>query len=222
MGAMQDRRVRHPRPPRQRVPELPAPLLVADKPVDPYLWQLFQELEFGPGFWVEFIDGQIVVRGRPALWHDRAAGWLSTQLNESCEGRGWWKTLTGGIEQLPAPAISICPDLLVFDPEGLRDEESDIPPSHVRLVAEVVSKGSKRRDRMLKPLTCARAGIPLYLFIDRYVRPLSVSLFSEPGSDGYRRQEQVPAGPGGGKLAIPEPFGTVLDLAGLPLPRRYP
>jgi hypothetical protein len=47
---------------------------------------------------------------------------------------------------------------------------------------------------------------------------VAVTLHAGPGPDGYQQQESVPAGPGGGKLAIPEPFGMVLDLATLPVP----
>jgi hypothetical protein len=82
----------------------------------------------------------------------------------------------------------------------------------------VVSKGSKEADRMLKPLSCARAGIPLYMYVDRFATPVTVNLLSAPGPDGYQHQEALPAGPGAGKLAIPEPFDIVPDLTTLPMP----
>jgi hypothetical protein len=88
----------------------------------------------------------------------------------------------------------------------------------VLLVAEVASPNSIEADRVHKPLSCAQAGIPLHLCVDRSVAPVAVTLHAGPGPDGYQQQESVPAGPGGGKLAIPEPFGMVLDLATLPVP----
>jgi hypothetical protein len=44
-----------------------------------------------------------------------------------------------------------------------------------------------------------------------------VNLLSDPGPDGYQHRQVVPAGPGGGKLVIPEPFGLALDLTTLPM-----
>jgi Uma2 family endonuclease len=108
------------------------------------------------------------------------------------------------------------PDRTIYDPGSLDRKQSGLPIGHVRLAAEVVSKESKRADRELKPLSCARAGIPVYLCVDRFVSPVTVTVLSEPGPDGYHKQESGPAGPGAGKPFIPEPFGTVLDLTTLP------
>jgi Uma2 family endonuclease len=222
MGLMQAPRTRHSDPPRQRTPapERTASHLASEDHEDLYLWELFQELDFGEHTRIEFIEGTIVVRGIPALWHERAAGWLSDELKEPCRSHGLAKLTNSGISDLPSPARAIRPDLIVVsDPDSLPEEE-DIPASHALLVAEVVSKGSKEADRTLKPLSCARAGIPLYLHIDRFVTPVTVTLLSEPGPDGYRHLEAAAAGPDGGKLTIPEPFGIVLDLTTLPMPRK--
>jgi len=86
----------------------------------------------------------------------------------------------------------------------------------VLLVGEIRSPSSLRADREVKPLSCARAGIPLYLLVDRFTQPMTVSLMSEPGEQGYRKVETVHAGPGGGKLLVPEPFGITIDASTLP------
>ena len=65
-------------------------------------------------------------------------------------------------------------------------------------------------------MSCARAGIPFYLLVDRFAEPMAVTLFSEPGKEGYGKAESVTAGPGGGKLAVPEPFGITIDTSTLP------
>jgi Uma2 family endonuclease len=97
--------------------------------------------------------------------------------------------------------------------------ESAVPVEHVLLVSEVVSPSSKRADREVKPLSYAKAGIPFYLLVDRFVEPATITLFSEPSEGGYAKAEAVPAGPDGGKLWVPDPFSITLDAATLPLPR---
>jgi Uma2 family endonuclease len=212
MSVMEAPRTRRTKPPQQRAPEP-----VADEPGDPRLWEIFQNLDLGEGVKVEYIQDTIVVRGAPRLWHEDVVMWLADQFRESCHARGLKRAAAAGLEPLPAPAKSIRPDFLIFDPGSLRLDEDDLTPSHVRLVAEVVSAGSIDADRTQKPLSCARAGIPLYLCVDRFAAA-AVNLFSGPGPDGYQHQESLPFGHDGGKLAVPEPFGMVLDLTTLPMP----
>ena len=73
------------------------------------------------------------------------------------------------------------------------------------LVSEVVSPASKRTDRELKRRSYAKAGIPFYLLVDRFVQPMTITLFSEPVKGDYAKSDVVPAGPGGGKLYVPDP-----------------
>jgi Uma2 family endonuclease len=221
MGVMHAPRTRHAEPPRQRARALPPEPVEVEERDDPRLWELFQELDFGEHTRIEFIEGTIVVRGVPANWHEHAANWLTDELKESYRTHGWAKFTNSGIPDLPPPARAIRPDLLVVRDLDSLPEEDGCPASHVLLVAEVVSKGSKEHDRTLKPLSCARAGIPVYLCIDRFVKPVTITVLSEPGPDGYQQREAVPAGPGSGKVTVPEPFGIVLDLATLPVPRSH-
>ena len=67
----------------------------------------------------------------------------------------------------------------------------------------------------VKPRACALAGIPLYLLVDRFTKPVTVSLYSEPGEDGYGEVTTVTAGE---KLHLPAPFNLTLDTSSLPLP----
>lgn len=112
---------------------------------------------------------------------------------------------------------------MVRNPEAFSNARSAVPADQVLLVAEICSPSSLRADREVKPLSCARAGIPLYLLIDRFTQPMSLTLMSEPGENGYVRAERVAAGPGGGKLEIPAPFGITLDGSKLPelLPWKF-
>jgi Uma2 family endonuclease len=106
-------------------------------------------------------------------------------------------------------------DLVLRDASTLPDLESMRPLDRVLLAAEVISASSVRADRQVKPRACALAGIPLYLLVDRFTRPVTISLHSEPGVNGYAKVNTVTAGE---KLRIPAPFGLTLDTSSLPLP----
>ena len=54
--------------------------------------------------------------------------------------------------------------------------------------------------------------MPLYLLIDRFASPPAVTLFSQPGEDGYGKRQVAAAGE---PLRLPKPFGIVLDTARL-------
>jgi Uma2 family endonuclease len=172
-----------------------------------------------PGHRVELLEGRLVVSPAPIHWHNRAVMWLIGQFSEVCEARDWFQSGHSGLE-LPPTQERIEPDLLILRDAGqLPDEESYLPVRPVLLVAEVVSRSSKREDREVKPRGCALAGIPFYLLVDRYVdgEPVTVTLYGDPGEGGYASTDAVAHG---GKLAIPDPFGMILDTSALPLPRK--
>jgi Uma2 family endonuclease len=161
----------------------------------------------------EIIEGRLVVSPMPVLWHELACIWLDDQLRDDCRAKGWVVDRAGEIE-LPPTTDLIEPDLMVLrDLESLSRLESKMPLDHVALVAEVTSRSSIREDREVKPFACALAGVPLYLLVDRFTNPMTVSLFSEPSARGYARVEPVSVG---GKLRLPEPFDVTLDTASLP------
>jgi Uma2 family endonuclease len=90
-----------------------------------------------------------------------------------------------------------------------------MPLDHVLLVAEVVSEPSIKRDREIKPALCAGAGIPLYLLIDRFTEPQTLTFISKPGENGYARSDTVTFGC---KLRLPAPIQFTIDTSMLPLP----
>lgn len=165
----------------------------------------------------EIIEGRLVVSPVPVIWHQRVCRWLDLQLSVVCEPRGWLPDRDGEIE-LPPTRDLIQPDLMVIrDEADLPALESTRPLDHVLLVAEVVSPSSVRDDREVKPLACARAGVPFYLLVDRFTDPLTVTLRREPRAGGYAKADVVVHGE---KLRIPVPFDVVLDTSSLPLPSR--
>ena len=166
----------------------------------------------------EIIDGKLVVSPTPVFWHELVCIWLDDQFRDGCRAKGWVIDRAGEIK-LPPTSDLIEPDLMILrDPDAIpRLEPTTRSLDHVMLVAEVISRSSIREDREVKPHACALAGVPLYLLVDRFTTPTTVSLFSEPGENGYARIGPVNMGE---KLQIPAPFDVTLDTASLPSPRR--
>ena len=163
----------------------------------------------------EILDGELVVSPLPSRWHERVCQRLFLSLNEFCEERGWDSMLRAEVE-LPPNRDHVQPDLTVFrDAASLPDLDNVMPLDHVLLVAEVVSESSIKRDRELKPRICSRAGIPLYLLVDRFTEPATVTLLSRPGEKGYAETDMVAFGE---KLRLPAPFELTLDTSGIPVP----
>ena len=219
MGVMHAPRIRHAtHAPRSAGPTPPAD---AGHPADDTLDDLealFSSLDEIPGHRIELLEGQIVVSPRALRWHSRVSIWLLYQFAQVCEANGWDQYPDSELGLPPTREIVVPDQIIIKDPETFTDQESVVPVQYALLVSEIVSRSSKRADREVKWLSYAKAGVPLYLLVDRFVEPVTITLFSQPGSDGYATADAVPAGPGGGKLSIPAPFDITLDTATMPMP----
>jgi len=163
----------------------------------------------------EIIGGVLIVSPMPVFWHEKAYHWLLLSFLEACTANDWFPDTKGEIK-LPPTRDLIAPDLMILrDASTVPNFESERPLDRVLLAAEVISSSSIQRDREVKPRACALAGIPLYLLVDRFTKPLTISLHSEPGTDGYAKVTTVIAGE---KLQLPAPFDLTLDTSSLPLP----
>lgn len=179
------------------------------------LEELFWKLDI-PGHRVELLEGRIVVSPLAVTWHQVVATWLIRQFISVCDANGWDQT-PGSDLVLPPTREIIEPDhLIIKDRDACSDDESEVPLDQILLVSEIISPSSKRADREVKPLSCAKAGIPLYLLVDRFTQPMSITLLSEPGDAGYGKADSVAAGPGGGTLRVPEPLGITIDAGTVP------
>lgn len=163
----------------------------------------------------EIIEGQLVVSPIPVIWHEEVCQWLLLSFLEACTTGDRFVDSHGEI-QLPATGDLIQPDLMVLrDRSTLPRLESLRPVERVLLAAEVISASSVRADREVKPRACALAGIPAYLLVDRFTKPVTISLHTGPGPNGYAKVKTVTVGE---KLRVPAPFDLTLDTSSLPLP----
>ncbi|MGW1656637.1 Uma2 family endonuclease [Streptomyces atratus] len=176
-----------------------------------YLLQTWRELDVPEGWRAEIDEGQIVLVPPPHAHHNGIAELVQFHLYQAVpEGLGIYQTL--GVHVAPLDKLYV-PDLVVM-PRRLvaaADPESSDPmdASDALLIVEITSKGNAREDRTKKYRAYARAGVPMYLLIDRFdTRGAMATLFTEPNEDGtYKRSDPVPFGK---PLTLPEPFGTTL------------
>jgi Uma2 family endonuclease len=182
---------------------------VADDARDLTLEEIYESLDVR-GHKVEILEGRIVVSAAPIKLHNRIVTWLTATLFELSVTRGW-DLLSHGTIELPESDERIQPDLFICPADESTDSEWLLPSRDILLTIEVVSPSSRRGDYQVKPMSCARSGIPLYLLVDPRERLLT--LFAGPSERGYLRTTSVPFGD---KLELPEPFDVTLDTAAMP------
>ncbi len=171
----------------------------------------FLALDTPEGFRAELIEGEIVVTPPPDGDHEDYIGLIVTQVirrsrtGMQFSGNKGLRLDSGG----SCPKNHVIPDG-TFAPAELRlyrGADPWMPCDGVAMVMEVTST-RPRADRETKRRCYARAGIPLYLLVDRETS--SITLFGDPEGDEYREHRTRPLGK---PLTLPEPFGFDLDTA---------
>ncbi|MFJ2651701.1 Uma2 family endonuclease [Streptomyces sp. NPDC087420] len=161
----------------------------------------------------ELIDGALVFMMSPQRsWHGRVVTALTVALTDQA---------TGGVEIEREMTIRLDarnrpePDLLVTTLPYDANRTS-YAPEDVRLVVEVVSPESAHRDRTVKLLKYAQAGIPHYWRLEDEDGSPVVHVYEldEPTAT------YVPVGIFRDSLHRPVPFEVTLDLGKLVPPRR--
>ncbi|MFJ7158416.1 Uma2 family endonuclease [Streptomyces sp. NPDC101118] len=154
----------------------------------------------------ELIDGSLVFVSPQTRFHLRAVRFFEYQLlSLAPEGFEVLRAFTIDVDRRnrPEPDVIVVPD---DDDEDL--DQTRLPAASVRLAVEVVSPESVERDREVKPLKYARAGIPHYWRVENdggravvYVNEL------EPATGVY-----VCTGIFRDRLKVSVPFPLDLDL----------
>jgi Uma2 family endonuclease len=150
---------------------------------------------------VELIDGVVLVVPSPAINHQSIASltwaWLRRHAPEYLHA---------------VQAVGVAVDATTsFEPDiVLRRAGGDttrhfVMPDEVVLAVEVVSPGTRTRDRITKPATYAAARIPYYWRIEQ--DPVHVYAYKLVG-DAYKA-----VGDSADRLVLDEPFAAVLDIA---------
>ncbi|WP_327316506.1 Uma2 family endonuclease [Streptomyces sp. NBC_01235] len=161
------------------------------------------------GWRVELIEGEICVTPPANGEHEEIVSEVADQVVERRRDRSL-RNYTGIGLNVPGASETghVVPDLVIAPKGSFDDQEEWHEPSGVVLVAEVTSTSTADRDRDKKIHGYARAGIPVYLLIDR--EEAEVIVYSEPSGDDYA---QAPKHKLGLAVPLPAPLGFELDTA---------
>jgi len=166
-------------------------------------------MERHPGYRVEIIEGHLLVAPSPDAPHARAltalmipfiAAGLDGDETEVLQNVGLW--LPTGDEDYAVP------DLVVVDAD-IDDhfvENNAYDPVCFRLVLEVTS-GNWKDDLKTKVAAYARAGVPVYVIVDRKHQRLHV--LTDPTEDRYENHR--PHAPGE-LVTLPDSLGAKVTL----------
>jgi hypothetical protein len=171
------------------------------------LFALLDTMDLPRGARAEILDGKsITVSPTPSGLHQENVYLLDEQVRAHVP-RGH---RTEGHLEIRMPDLGRCviPDLFVAPRDVLRTGDHAVPPDEVALVAEVVSYGSVRQDRVQKVGVYARARIGVYLLVD----PIAGTTTLFTNSDGATYKDTV-VRDFGEKLVVPDPFGFDLDTS---------
>ncbi|MEV1081607.1 Uma2 family endonuclease [Streptomyces sp. NPDC050211] len=159
------------------------------------------------GWRVELIEGEIYVTPPANGEHEEFVSELVDQVTDRRPDRSL-RNYTGIGLNVPGASDTghVVPDLAVAPKGSFDSAEEWHDPSAVLLVAEVTSDSTAVRDREKKIHGYARAGIPVYLLIDR--EEAEVTVYSEPSGDDYAQGAKHKLGLA---VPLPEPLGFELD-----------
>jgi Uma2 family endonuclease len=163
------------------------------------------------GWRVELLEGEVCVTSVNDGQHATMVAELCDQVTDSDRTVGCY---TGIGLRVPRGASGpagwaegrLLPDLVIAPRGGFRNGFVWQDPAPVVLVCEVTSPLTAHRDRVRKIRAYARAGIPLYLLIDREAAEAVVC--SEPADDDYGHKSIHKLGT---VVPLPHPLGFDLD-----------
>lgn len=180
-------------------------------PEDGWTWDQVQELDV-PFDW-DLVDGKIVVRGMAKVWHQLVRDRLYVRLDLARQAP--YAVMSEQAVMFDEHNVPK-PDVIVFDKTGLDALTLDcIPVTKAVLAIEIVSPGSRKDDRFLKPGMYAEAGIDYYWRVERGEDSVPVvhEFWRHHEAGVYAPSPEQPTHTG--KLTTDVPFPVDIDLRGL-------
>ncbi|MEU9124096.1 Uma2 family endonuclease [Streptomyces sp. NPDC048506] len=178
------------------------------------LVRIWEQADAREGWRVEIIEGIVTVSPPPGSNHNFIAAKIQRRLY-SVLPEDWdiYQTLGTGVPRrkgLYIPDLAVVPDDVVLDRTG-----EYVPASAAKLIVEVTSQSNASNDRIAKAAGYAKAGVPLYLLVDRWAPAgPTITLYGEPTGDVYRVLQTVKFGD---ELVLPAPFEVALDTGAFPV-----
>ncbi|WP_405679006.1 Uma2 family endonuclease [Streptomyces sp. NBC_00048] len=162
----------------------------------------------------ELIDGSLVFVSPQTQFHMRAVNFLTWQLmDQQPPGLEVFREFTIDIDRHNRPE----PDVIVVDESAVGDlDQTRLPADSVRLAIEVVSPESVGRDRGVKPVKYAEAGILHFWRVENKDGRAVVYVYElDPSTGSYGT-----AGIFHDRLKVSSPFAIDLDLTAITPERR--
>ncbi|MEU7043985.1 Uma2 family endonuclease [Streptomyces varsoviensis] len=133
-----------------------------------------------PGYRVEIVGGQIVLNEHRAV-HSTI---IRRLVGAVADARGHDANVLWDVRiDFPGDLNGYAPDVALVRDGAEEDENGNHGYRDVEMVAEVVSRGSRRDDYDAKLVTYARAGVPTYVIADP--KRGFVHVHHEPNGDEY-------------------------------------
>ncbi|RAY11295.1 Uma2 family endonuclease [Actinomadura craniellae] len=159
---------------------------------------------------VSLIHGELIVRPRPHPIHQRIARRLATRIEEAALDT--WQVDTDVdvlVDDDEVEPVEIAPDIVVYSTEH-DVYERPIPAALVTLVVEVVSPSTKRKDRRVRPVLYAEAGIRHYWQVETDQTAPAFAIYTyelDDATDSY-----VPTGVHHDRITTPLSLALDIDL----------
>jgi Uma2 family endonuclease len=143
----------------------------------------WESLDIGEGHHVECVEGILIVAPRPHARHQKALIQLANGLDRQLPVN---LTTVAEVEVLLAadPLTVRVPDLIVTRTTVYEENPSRFKAEEVLLIVEIISRGSRRTDRVTKMNEYAEAGIGEYWILDG--DPLTLSAYALQADGAYR------------------------------------
>lgn len=161
----------------------------------------------------EIIDGSLHVSASPTPRHQVATGRLRDLLLAAAPD---------DVEVMETVDIDLGPsvlepDVLVVRAGAAYSDDPKLAPADLLFAAEVVSRSSRRMDRMVKPSILAEAGVPAYWLVELDGPGTPAVVVHAPDGGVYREVVTIRAGEA---VTVDVPFPVEVRPAELVGPRR--
>jgi hypothetical protein len=177
--------------------------------VGPGRWtaqRALSELPETSGMTIEVFDGSLVVSPRPSTRHQAALRELTYLLHQAARAAGY--------AAYPEINVVCGEDLTIPDIAVIRQPDEEriwVPADDVVLAVEIMSDGTKRKDRFTHPDIYAREKVKYFMRVE-FRKNVPVIFLHELADEGYR---PVVAAPAGTTFTMREPFAFEIDPARL-------
>lgn len=151
----------------------------------------------------ELLDGEVLMMAPATHWHGEVIDILKHALRQIAP-----KTMVIATEKGIDLGHSVPePDVLAVARDAVRSGSIYFQPSEVFLAVEVVSPGTKTKDRMLRPAQYAKAGIKYFWRVENEDDAMVVYTFELLPEGGY-----APTGVFRTRVKVDRPFPIDIEL----------